>query len=96
MNPMMGIYAAVTRKVEAGQILAPWEQLLPLEALEMYTCEAAYASFDDSIKGAITPGKLADLVILSDNPLQVEREKMKDTKVMLTVIDGKVVWERPS
>ena len=94
LNPVTGIYAAVTRKVETGQTLAPWEQLLPLEALKMYTLEAAYASFDDSIKGTITPGKLADLVILSDNPLQMEREKIKEIKVMLTVLDGKVVWER--
>ncbi|PJA49467.1 MAG: hypothetical protein CO171_05245, partial [Syntrophobacterales bacterium CG_4_9_14_3_um_filter_49_8] len=51
--------------------------------------------FDDPIKGTITPGKLADLAILSDNPLQMEREDIKEIKVMLTVLDGKVVWERP-
>lgn len=94
LNPMMGIYAAVTRKVEAGQTLAPWEQLLPLEALKMYTLEAAYASFDDPVKGTITPGKLADLVILSDNPLQVERGRIKEITAMLTILGGKVVWEK--
>jgi len=95
LNPLMGIYAAVTRKVETGQFLAPWEGVSPVEALKMYTIEAAYASFDDPIKGTITPGKLADLAILSDNPLQMEREDIKEIKVMLTVLDGKVVWERP-
>jgi predicted amidohydrolase YtcJ len=95
LNPLMGIYAAVTRKVEKGQFLAPWEGVSPVEALKMYTIEAAYASFDDPIKGTIAPGKLADLAVLSDNPLQIEREDIKEIKVMLTVLDGKVVWERP-
>ena len=94
INPIMGIYAAVTRKVETGQTLASWEEISPVEALKMYTLEAAHASFDDPVKGTIAPGKLADLVVLSNDPLQVDREGIKEIKVMLTILDGKVMWER--
>jgi predicted amidohydrolase YtcJ len=61
--------------------------------LALYTINAAYASHEEKIKGSITPGKLADLVILSKNPTSVTPEEIKDIKVQMTVIGGKVVWE---
>jgi hypothetical protein len=93
-NPLIGIYTAVSRKELHGQKLAPEEGISPRDALRMYTLGGAYASFEEGIKGSITPGKLADLVILSSNPNQVEVEELKDIKVMMTIINGKVVWER--
>ncbi|KUO78934.1 MAG: hypothetical protein APF81_25990 [Desulfosporosinus sp. BRH_c37] len=93
-NPLIGIYTAVTRKELHGQVLAPEEGISPMDALRMYTLGGAYASFEEGIKGSITPGKLADLVILSSNPNQVEPEELKDIKAMMTIINGKVVWER--
>jgi len=93
-SPLAGIYAAVTRKVKTGQALAPQEGLSPLEALRMYTIQAAYVSFEETAKGTISPGKLADLVVLSADPTQVAPEEVKEIKVMLTIIDGKVEWER--
>jgi len=93
-NPLIGIYTAVTRKELQGQKLAPEEGISPMDALRMYTLGGAYASFEEDIKGSITPGKFADLVVLSSNPNEVEREELKDIKVMMTIINGKVAWER--
>ena len=59
----------------------------------MYTLNAAYASHEENIKGSIAPGKLADMVLLSRNPTTVSAEEIKDIKVQMTVIGGKVVWE---
>lgn len=92
-NPLIGIYTAVTRKELQGKVLAIEEGISPRAALRMYTHGGAYASFEEGIKGSITPGKLADLVVLSSNPDQVEPEELKEIKVMMTIINGKVVWE---
>ncbi len=92
-NPLVGIYAAVTRKAESGQMLLPEEAISPAAALAMYTVNAAYASFEEEIKGSITPGKLADIVVLNDDPTRVTPEQIKDIKVEMTIIGGEVVWE---
>jgi hypothetical protein len=93
-NPLVGIYAAVTRKTETGRTLSPWERISPLEALKMYSLWGAYASFEDGIKGSISSGKLADLVVLSGDPTRTDPEEIREIKAMLTVVDGRVVWER--
>ena len=93
VNPLMGIYAAVTRRAESGQVLLPEERLNINQALALYTFNAAYASFEENTKGSIAPGKLADLVVLSDNPTNVPPEQIKDIKVEITIIGGEVVWE---
>ena len=92
-NPLVGIYAAVTRRAESGQQLPPQECISPSQALAMYTINAAYASFEEGIKGSIASGKLADLVVLSSDPTQIPPERIKEIKVEMTIIGGKVVWE---
>ena len=92
-NPLVGIYAAVTRQAESGQQLLPAECISPGQALAMYTINAAYASFEEGIKGSITPGKLADIVVLSGDPIKSPPEQIKEIKVEMTIIGGKVVWE---
>jgi hypothetical protein len=92
-NPLVGIYAAVTRRAESGQYLSPEERISAKQALAMYTINAAYASFEENIKGSITPGKLADMVVLSDDPIKSPPERIKDIRVEMAIIDGKVVWE---
>jgi predicted amidohydrolase YtcJ len=92
-HPLVGIFAAVTRKAASGQVLLPEEAVSPHQALALYTTNAAYASFDEEIKGSITPGKLADLVMLSDDPTKLPAEKIKDIKAEMTIIGGEVVWE---
>lgn len=93
-NPLVGIYAAVTRQAESGQRLLPQECISASQALAMYTLNAAYASFEEGIKGSLAPGKLADMVVLSDDPTKSPAERIKDIQVEMTIIDGKVVWER--
>ena len=91
-NPLVGIYSAVTRRAESGQELSPQERISAQQALAMYTINAAYASFEENIKGSITEGKLADMVVLSADPLKSPLEQLKDIRVEMTIIDGKVVW----
>ncbi len=92
-NPLLGVYAAVTRRTESGQQLPPQECITVKEALAMNTINAAFASLEEGIKGSIAPGKLADMVILSDDPVKSTAEHIKDIRVQMTIIGGKVVWE---
>ncbi len=94
INPLVGIYTAVTRKGFNGQVLAPQEGISPFEAMRIYTLGSAYAALEEGIKGSITPGKLADIVVLNNDPNQVEPEEIKDILVMMTMINGKIVWQR--
>jgi predicted amidohydrolase YtcJ len=92
-NPWLGIYAAVTRRAKSGQPLLPEEAVSVPQALAMYTTNAAYASFEEDTKGSIAEGKLADMVVLSADPLHSPPEELKDIRVEMTIIGGKVAWE---
>jgi len=92
-NPLMGIYGAVTRQTESGQLLLPDEAITVEQALAAYTINAAYASFEESIKGSIAAGKLADMVLLSDDPTACSPQGIKDIQVEMTMSGGSVVWE---
>lgn len=92
-SPLMGIYGAVTRITSSGQKMSQTECITAHQALTLYTFNAAFASHEENIKGSIVPGKLADLVILSGNPASVSPEEIKDIKVQMTVIGGKIEWE---
>jgi predicted amidohydrolase YtcJ len=94
MVPLMGIYAAVTRRTLDGKHPGGWvpeQKITVAEAVHAYTMGSAYASFDEKIKGSIEPGKLADLAVLSDDIFAIDPVKIADTKVVITVFDGKVV-----
>lgn len=93
-NPLVGMYAAVTRKAESGQSLSPEEAVSGEQALRMYTLAGAYASFEERLKGSIEVGKAADLVVLSADPTKVSPEELKEIQVEKTIIGGKLVWER--
>lgn len=93
-NPLVGIYAAVSRRAETGEVVSPEQRISTLEALQMYTQGAAYASFEEAIKGSILPGKFADLVVLSGDPTEVSTREIKDLHVEMTIIAGDVVWRR--
>jgi len=97
LNPLLGIYAAVTRRTVDGQNPNGWvpEQKISVEdAIECYTLNAAYASFEEKIKGSIEIGKLADFVVLSDDILTIDPVKIKDVKVEMTVFDGEIIYEK--
>ncbi|MFH1480272.1 MAG: amidohydrolase [Pseudomonadota bacterium] len=93
-NPLIGIYSAITRMSETGESVSAEEAITPLNALRMYTCHGAKASFQENIKGSIRAGKLADLVALKGNPLVAPPDEIKDMDVEMTMINGEVVWEK--
>ena len=96
LNPMLGIYAAVTRKTLSGQPEGGWfpqEKLSVAEAIQAYTLNTAYAAFEEDIKGSLEVGKLADFVVLSDNLVTMDPDDIKDVTVQLTVVGGRVVYE---
>ena len=93
VDPIVCFYASVTRKLKDGTVFYPDQRMSREEALRTYTFNAAYAAFEEDIKGSITPGKLADITILSANPTQVPPEQIKDITVEMTILGGEVVWE---
>jgi hypothetical protein len=93
-DPLLGIYAAVTRRAETGETLLTQEGITKEQALGLFTQNGARSAFEEQEKGSLTPGKLADLVVLSGDPTAVRAEEIKDIKVMMTIINGKVVWRR--
>ena len=96
LNPLLSIYAAVTRRTLDGKHPNGWvpEQKITVEeAVRAYTVGSAYAEFQENEKGTIAPGKLADIVILSRNIFQIDPIEIEKVKVVLTVMDGRVVYE---
>ncbi len=96
-NPLWGIYAAITRQdhhqfPEKGWY--PKQKVTREEALKIYTIDAAYACFRENELGSLTPGKLADLVVLPENLLTCEPKAMLNMKVIYTIVNGKIVFER--
>lgn len=97
MNPLQTIYAAVTRRTLDGRHPDGWvpeEKLTVAEAIHGYTVQGAYASGEEQIKGSLEPGKLADIVILSDDILTMDPIDIQHAKVDMTIFDGKVIYER--
>jgi hypothetical protein len=95
-TPIEGIYAAVTRRTLDGANPDGWipEQKVTVEqALHAYTTDAAYASFEENIKGMLKPGMLADFVLLDRDLTAIPRETIRDTQVLKTVVNGKVVFQ---
>lgn len=93
VDPIANFYAAVTRKLKDGTVYYPGQRLTRKEALRSYTLDCAYAAFEDDIKGSITPGKLADITILSKDILTVPEDEILDTEVVYTIIGGKIVFK---
>ncbi|HMP99019.1 MAG TPA: amidohydrolase, partial [Cyclobacteriaceae bacterium] len=96
VNPMYGLYAAVTRQTLNGEPAEGWfpEQRLDLEtSLKAYTWGSAYGAFEDNIKGTIEAGKLADLVILDTDLFSTSPEAWLNTKVNYTIVGGKLVYQ---
>ncbi|MDD8031411.1 MAG: amidohydrolase [Acidobacteriota bacterium] len=95
LSPLTGIYAAVTRKTLDGQNPEGWipqEKITVEEAIKSYTVRAAYAEFSEKEKGSLEPGKLADLVVLDRNLLRIEPDEILKTRVLLTMVDGRVIF----
>jgi predicted amidohydrolase YtcJ len=91
-NLMQVMWATVNRVSRSGKVMGPDERITPLEALKAITLWGAYEHFEEATKGSIEPGKLADLVILSDNPLTIDPMLINKIKVLRTIKEGKVVY----
>ena len=96
LNPMLGLKAAVTRQTLDGKHPNGWfpDQKITLdEAIRAYTVGSAYAEFAEHAKGTLSPGKLADLVMLDRDLYRINPADIDQARVLLTVVDGRVVWE---
>jgi len=96
LDPLLTIYAAVTRRTLDGKNPTGWipeQKISVAEAVRAYTVGSAYAEFSEKEKGTITPGKFADMVILSRDIFKIDPKEIESAKVVLTIIDGRVVYE---
>jgi len=97
INPMLGLYAAVTRQTITGDPPSGWfpEQRITIEqAIRAYTLNTAYANFEEDEKGSLVVGKLADITVLDRNLLEIEPRELLEAQVLYTIVDGRIVYER--
>lgn len=97
LEPLMGIYAAVTRRTLDGKNPNGWipeQKIKVAQAVHGYTVGSAYAQFDETEKGSLETGKLADLAVLSQDIFHIDSVAIKDTRVDLTILNGKVIFDR--
>jgi hypothetical protein len=94
IDPIASFYATVTRKTATGDVFFGEQRLTREEALRTYTLNNAIAAFEEELKGSIAPGKLADIVVLSQDILTVPEDRIRETKVDLTILGGQVKYER--
>jgi predicted amidohydrolase YtcJ len=94
IGPMVGLYAAVTRKGESGKVYGPEEAVGIKEAITMYTRNGAFLTREEKLKGTLEPGKLADMIVLPDDPLSMPADKLLGLKVDMTIVGGRILYER--
>lgn len=92
-EPMMAIQSMVTRKDTQGRVWGPSQRISVAEAMQICTMNGAYASFEEDTKGSLTPGKLADIVILENDPHDVDPDSIVDIKVLQTILGGRTTYE---
>lgn len=89
-----GVYAAVNRTTRSGMVLGPDQRITTLDALKAITLNAAYQLHEEDIKGSLKVGKLADMVILDQNPLKIESKNIRNLQVLETIKEGKTVFKK--
>ena len=92
-DPLPNIYSAVTRKGSTGEAWYPENGVTLDEAIRMFTVEAAYASYEENERGTLGVGKYCDMVVLDKNLYEIDPDEIKDANVIMTVIDGEIVYE---
>jgi len=93
-EPLLRIQSMVTRETAEGKVYGPEQKVSVETAIRIWTMGGAYASFEEDIKGSIEVGKLADFVVLSDNPTQTPQDKIKDIRIESTYVGGKLAFAR--
>jgi predicted amidohydrolase YtcJ len=94
IGPMVGLYAAITRRGRSGEVHGAEEAVSREQAIRMYTAEGAYLSWEENTKGTLEVGKLADMIVLPGDPLTVPAEELLNMKVDMTFVGGKLVYDR--
>ncbi|MFO7893263.1 MAG: amidohydrolase [Longimicrobiales bacterium] len=94
VDPIPSFWATITRELPDGSVFDPDQRLTREQALRTYTVNNAYAAFEEELKGSLTPGKLADMVVLSRDIMTVPEDEVRDAEVEYTIVGGKVVYER--
>lgn len=94
VNQLFLLWTSVNRQSRSGKVIGPNERLTPIEGLRTITINGAYEYFEEATKGSIEPGKLADLVVLSDNPLTIDPKNIKDLVVLETIKEGNTIYKR--
>lgn len=94
LDSLRDLGTAVSRRTWTGKVVGADQAVSVREAIRMFTINAAYNAFEEKIKGSIEPGKMADFAILAENPYETAPEKIKDIPVDMTVVDGRVAFER--
>jgi predicted amidohydrolase YtcJ len=93
VDPLACFYASVTRKLATGAAFFPEQRMTREQALRSYTLDAAFAAFEEDRKGSLTPGKLADVVVLSHDILTCPEEQLRSARVLYTIVGGQVRYE---
>lgn len=94
IDQMMVVWTAVNRVSRNGEVIGAEERVTPYQALQAITTNAAYQYFEEDKKGSLEAGKLADMVVLSDNPIKVDPISIKDIQVLKTIKEGITIFER--
>jgi len=94
VDPIASFYASVSRKLKDGSRFYPDQRMSREEALKSYTLNAAYAAFEEDIKGSLTPGKLADITVLSKDIMTIPEDEIPSAEVLYTIVGGKVMYEK--
>ncbi|MDJ0762648.1 MAG: amidohydrolase [Myxococcota bacterium] len=94
VDPIANFHAAVTRQLKDGTVFFPDQRMTREQALRSYTINGAYAAFEESLKGSLKPGKLADIVVLSKDIMTVPNDEILKTEVLFTIIGGEVVYQK--
>src|SRR5262249_44446244 len=96
VDPIPSFYASVSRRTKDGSVFYPEQRMSRMEALRSYTINAAYAGFDEAIKGSLAVGKLADVTVLSKDILTIPEDQIPSTRVLFTIVGGKIQYTRPA
>jgi hypothetical protein len=95
VNPIVSFYSSVSRQTNTGDVFYAGQRMTRDEALRSYTLNNAYAAFEEDVKGSLTPGKLADIVVLSKDIMRVPEDEITSARVDLTIVGGEVRYRRP-
>ena len=94
VNPIACFHATVSRRLKDGRVFFPEQRMSRMQALKSYTIHCARAAFEDHIKGTLTPGKLADIVVLSKDIMSCPEEEILEAEVVYTIVGSEVLYER--